>query len=315
MRQQRQRAQVAGPLGHLLGLRRPASLPRSRSMPSRQAKSSCRRREMTRQRGRSPRVSSSSSASRVTSCQRRSASAGWLLPGPVGGARVPARRFQRLAALLHVVGDQRRQLVVAVRVELDRSPGRRRRGSPRDGRRAGCRRRPRGSADGGRRRPVRGTSRLRRGTRSRSARRAAGSISLVARARRSAAARCAPSSLPTTEATWSSALASGPSRSIRAARIACTVGRHAGVLDRARQPVGAALALQVAGLGQLADDLLDEERVALGALVDQLAEAVERGVLAGQVAQQLQRVRLAERLERDLAVGARRSTTGVYSGR
>ena len=38
--------------------------------------------------------------------------------------------------------------------------------------------------------------------------------------------------------------------------------RHAGLLDRADQAVGAALALEVAGLDQLADDLLDEERVA-----------------------------------------------------
>ena len=76
-------------------------------------------------------------------------------------------------------------------------------------------------------------------------------------------------------------------------------GRHAGVLDRPRQPVGAALALQVAGLGQRPDDLLDEERVAVGALVDQLAETVQRGVVAGQVAQQLRRVGRAERLQRD----------------
>ena len=92
-------------------------------------------------------------------------------------------------------------------------------------------------------------------------------------------------------------------------------GRHAGVLDRAGEAVGAALALQVAALGQLADDLLDEERVALGALVDQLAEPVERGVLAGQVAQQLAGVRLAERLERDLPVGGLALQGGVYSGR
>ena len=111
-----------------------------------------------------------------------------------------------------------------------------------------------------------------------------------------------PTSLPATEAACSSRLASGrepvdPGRQHR-----LHAGRHAGVLDRPRQPVGAALALEVAGLGELADDLLDEERVAGGALVDQLGEAVERGVLAGQVAQQLARVGRAQRLQRDLAV-------------
>ena len=73
---------------------------------------------------------------------------------------------------------------------------------------------------------------------------------------------------------------------MRAARIACTVAGTPASSTGRDQAVGAALALQVAGLGQLADDLLDEEGVALRALVDQLAEPVERGVLAGQVAQQ-----------------------------
>ena len=76
--------------------------------------------------------------------------------------------------------------------------------------------------------------------------------------------------------------------------------RHTRVLDRAHQAVGAALALEVAGLGQLADDLLDEERVALGALVDRLVEPVQRGVLAGQVAQQLAGVLARQRLQGDL---------------
>ena len=68
--------------------------------------------------------------------------------GPVRGAGVPARRLQRLAALLQVLGDQRRELVVAVGVELDHRSGRRRmRGGPLLAR-AGSRRRPRASVDG-----------------------------------------------------------------------------------------------------------------------------------------------------------------------
>jgi hypothetical protein len=58
----------------------------------------------------------------------------------------------------------------------------------------------------------------------------------------------------------------------------------------------------VARFGQRADDLLDEERIAGRALVDQLREALQRAVLAGQVAQQLAGVVGAERRQRDLAV-------------
>ena len=72
--------------------------------------------------------------------------------------------------------------------------------------------------------------------------------------------------------------------------------RHLGVLDRPDQAVGAALALEVPGLGQLAHDLLDEEGVALGAGVDRLVEAVQRRILAGQVAQQLAGVLAGQRL-------------------
>ena len=35
------------------------------------------------------------------------------IPRPMGGAGVPARSLEKLAALLEVVGDQRGQLVVA----------------------------------------------------------------------------------------------------------------------------------------------------------------------------------------------------------
>ena len=88
--------------------------------------------------------------------------------------------------------------------------------------------------------------------------------------------------MPITAAACSSALAAvEPVDSGREDRL--DGGGHAGVLDRLGQPVGAALALEVAGLDQLADDLLDEERVAAGSLVDQLGETVERGVAAGQV--------------------------------
>ena len=85
----------------------------------------------------------------------------------------------------------------------------------------------------------------------------------------------------------------------------------AGVLDRLGQPVGAALALEVAGLDQLPDDLLDEERVAAGALVDQLGEPVERGIAAGQIGQQLPgRVR-SERHQRHPPVDRRVRPRGL----
>ena len=59
------------------------------------------------------------------------------------------------------------------------------------------------------------------------------------------------------------------------------------------------------GLDQLADDLLDEERVARRALVDRLLEPVERRVLADEVAQQLVRVRWLQRLQRERGVDRR----------
>jgi hypothetical protein len=55
-------------------------------------------------------------------------------------------------------------------------------------------------------------------------------------------------------------------------------GRHRDLLDRAGQPVGAALAHQASLLKLRLDDLLDKEWVAFAALPDQLCEPVEGGI-------------------------------------
>src|SRR5215207_7636688 len=73
----------------------------------------------------------------------------------------------------------------------------------------------------------------------------------------------------------------------------------AGIRDGLGQAVGPSPALQVTGLDQLADDLLDEERVAAGALADHLVEPVQRWVVAGEVGQQLPGGLGTERHQRD----------------
>ena len=65
---------------------------------------------------------------------------------------------------------------------------------------------------------------------------------LLAAARRSPGAARTGTSLPMTAAVWSRRFSSGGSRSMRAARIACTVAGTWIVCDGLRQPVGAALA-------------------------------------------------------------------------
>ena len=55
----------------------------------------------------------------------------------------------------------------------------------------------------------------------------------------------------------------------------------------AHQPVAAAVAFEVPVLDERLDDLLYEERVAAGAITDQLAEAVQRRVRPEQVGEQL----------------------------
>ena len=92
--------------------------------------------------------------------------------------------------------------------------------------------------------------------------------------------------------------------------------RHRRVLDRAREPVGAALALEAAGLDQRLDHLLDEERVARGPLADQLRQPVERGVGAEQVGEQLARSPRG-RAGRGRSAGSTTSTSTAawYSGR
>ena len=124
-----------------------------------------------------------------------------------------------------------------------------------------------------------------------------------------------PTSLPTTEATWSRLLGVGAEAVDPGGEDRLHGGRHAGVLDRPRQPVGAALALEVAALGQLADDLLDEEGVALRCA----RGSARRGRPArgprrpGRAAARA--CRRAERLQRDRAVGRRAAQAASYSGR
>ena len=65
---------------------------------------------------------------------------------------------------------------------------------------------------------------------------------------------------------------------MRAARTACTVAGTCDARDGLRQPIGAALADQHAGLDQRADALLEEERVALGPLDQQALERLEARV-------------------------------------
>ena len=78
--------------------------------------------------------------------------------------------------------------------------------------------------------------------------------------------------------------------------------RDRGVVNRAYEPVGAALTGEVARFHERAYDLLDEERVASGPLGDQGGQTVQRRVAAEQVGEQhLDRLR-PQRQQRDLPV-------------
>src|SRR5262249_45764920 len=68
------------------------------------------------------------------------------------------------------------------------------------------------------------------------------------------------------------------------------------------QSIGAGRALEAALLDEVTDDLLDEERVALGPLDDQLDQSVERGIRANQLSEQLTDGGLAEWAQSDLPV-------------
>ena len=89
-------------------------------------------------------------------------------------------------------------------------------------------------------------------------------------------------------------------------------GRHRILLHRRREPVGAALALKAPALDERLHELLDEERVASGALADQLRQPVQGGIGAEQVRQQRLGRLGAQRGEGDLAVvGARHPRRAV----
>ena len=117
--------------------------------------------------------------------------------------------------------------------------------------------------------------------------------------------------MPITAAACSTAFSRCASRSIRAARTACTLAGTAASLDRSHEPVGAALALEASRLDQRLHELLDEERVARGPLADQLRQPVERGIGAEQVGEQLLDRLGAERGEGDLAVVGLRHPGGA----
>ena len=92
-----------------------------------------------------------------------------------------------------------------------------------------------------------------------------------------------------TAAAASVCLAAGPSRSMRAAMVACSV---AGTLTSATSVsagVAAALADEHAAFGEVTDDLLGEERVAGRALGDHRADLADRRIGAQQLSDQRMR--------------------------
>ena len=82
---------------------------------------------------------------------------------------------------------------------------------------------------------------------------------------------------PMTAAAFNVCLASGRSRSMRAAMVACNV---AGTLTSATSVIDmyAPRCPQYSALGEFADDLFGEERVTGGPVGDRLAQPADRGV-------------------------------------
>src|SRR5215467_2071518 len=94
-----------------------------------------------------------------------------------------------------------------------------------------------------------------------------------------ASSKGSATSLPITEAACSSRLCSAERRSMREARIVCTVG--------GTWMVPAGCADEVGGLDQRAHALLEEQRIALGALDEKPLERRDAGLVADQRAQKL----------------------------
>ena len=258
--------------------------------------------------------SGSASASSRTLCQCCSAGAGSLVPD-----QAAARACQRAASSvscggLPVLRQERRALVEAVGVVLGDRP--RHSGVDRSAALAELR------AVGHllRQRVLEGVERLgielllvdelAPPPRLRSASSSSGRIEVDRRA----PAPAPGNSLPITAAACSTDLSRGASRSIRAARTACTLAGMAASATGAASRVGAALAFEAPGLDQRLHELLDEERVALGALADQLSQSVQRGIVAEQLGEQLLDRLGAERGERDLAVVGPRHPRRVVLG-
>jgi hypothetical protein len=74
---------------------------------------------------------------------------------------------------------------------------------------------------------------------------------------------------------------------MRAASTRLDGQRDRSLADLARQPIRAAIAVEYTLLGQSLHDLLDEERLASGALANQLGEPVKRRIAPEQRSQQL----------------------------
>jgi len=79
-------------------------------------------------------------------------------------------------------------------------------------------------------------------------------------------------------------------------------GRHLQRFDRRRQPVGAPPSRQLTALHQRLHHLLDEERIALGARVDDLGQRRDARILPELIAQERADRLGLERLERQLLV-------------
>ncbi len=231
----------------------------------------------------------------------------------MGGAGEPARRLQRLASLLPVVGDQCRQLVQpGAALELDRRPRHRR-----------VRSRPPltqlgavGDLAGQRVAEGEQPFRVELGFVEEAGvgQRAEARVQLPGLEPGAEPQRPLAELLADHRGDLQQLLVGGVEAVDAGGKDRLDVGRHPRALHRPGQPVAAALALQPSGLGQLADDLLDEERVAGGTLVDWLLETVQRGVLAGDVAQHLARVSRSERSEGDAAVGGSGAPGGLVFG-
>ena len=130
------------------------------------------------------------------------------------------------------------------------------------------------------------------------------------------ASRAQGTSVPITDASWSRLLSSGASRSIRAASDRAHGRRHLDAAERPGQTVRAGGTGEEPGLDERPHRLLDEERVAVGALDDELLERIEARIGAEQRVEQFRRARVAERLEASPGDGgASVSQPCRYSGR